>query len=86
MPFATGKEVARCANLTTQGGRREIPFLVDNISMFRATTIATGFHMSVPNGVAAIGVLGFDTNCGTLGRTIIIIIIITIIILLKSLA
>jgi len=32
-----------------------------------STTIATGFHMSVPNGVAAIGLLGWDTNCGNLG-------------------
>merc|ERR1711962_78679 len=27
----------------------------------------TGFHMSVPDGDADIGVLGFDTNCGALG-------------------
>merc|ERR1711962_439940 len=32
-----------------------------------SATIATGFHMSVPNGIAAIGLLGFDTNCGALG-------------------
>ena len=41
----------------------------------RSTTIATGFHMSVPNGVAAIGLLGWDTNCGNLGRIIVIIVI-----------
>merc|ERR1712180_25982 len=31
-----------------------------------STTITTGFHMSVPNGKAAIGLLGWDTNCGAL--------------------
>jgi len=29
-----------------------------------STTITTGFHMSVPNGIAAIGLLGWDTKCG----------------------
>merc|ERR1712180_144852 len=32
-----------------------------------SATAITGFHMNVPNGVAAIGLLGFDTNCGALG-------------------
>merc|ERR1712180_231701 len=32
-----------------------------------STTAITGFHMNVPNGDAAIGLLGFDTNCGALG-------------------
>ena len=35
--------------------------------------------MSVPNGVAAIGLLGWDTNCGNLGRIIVIVIIVILV-------
>jgi len=42
------------------------------ICYWNAIADTSGFHMSVPNGIAAIGLLGWDTNCGNLGNGIII--------------